>query len=165
MVAGLPLEVLGDVSDEVGLSQNLDAAYAVEGCVDVFFRILPQLLVLLAESDPLLVEPRTVAVEAVEVHGLVDGRGERGGPADSRNQGLVVVHQRVQLRAFGEEGCLEICFGTVVGVHRAVAVVVDVQYRAVLEAFVGIVGDCGKGAEVIAGLDDIGLLPGRVEAE
>ena len=154
VVTCLPVEFVRDLADEVGLGEDLHTGEAIVGRIDIFGRILG-LFVGLADGDPVLVIPGLVAVETVEVHRLVDRGHDGAGPAHARDQGLVIVGDDVLLRALGVERHLEIPLGVVVGVGTAVAIVVDVEQGAVLEALVGVERDHGQRTEIQARLDDV----------
>ena len=99
------------------------------------------------------IEVHLVAVETVEVEGLVDARTEIGADAHARNELAVVVSQLYHLRALCEKGELRIEFGIEGRVVLARSVVEKHQHPAYLETLVGIVCQCGERAQTEPGLD------------
>ncbi len=103
----------------------------------------------------MVVEVGLVAVEAVEVHRLVVGDGQRGRETDPGDPETVVVRHHIELRALGEERGLEIPLLAGIGIGRAIAKVVDIEQRAQLKALIGIECHSGQRTEVVAGLDNL----------
>ena len=98
------------------------------------------------------VEVHLVAVESVEIEGLVDVGAEVCADAHPRNELAVVVAELYHFGPFSKKGKLHVEFGIECRIVLARAIVEQHQHSAQLEALVGIVRQSGEGPEAEPGL-------------
>ena len=140
---------IANLTHEVCLEQSRQAVQSILRGVEI------HIVALLTCIDLLVIEIRLVTVETVEVHCLLVGHGQRGRETHARDPEAVVIRNHIQLRALGEERCLEIPLLAGIRIGRAVTKIVDIEQGTQLEALIGVECHSGQRSKVITRFDDL----------